>query len=188
MVPPGFAAELRRAAAASGVVPRLVAEQPEEWRLGRLTVVIDHGRGTAQVRYARNAVARSPSAPGELVASCDRALAKLAAGSLEPERFGPAAAAAYAAMLARAGQLPGHRVDIVDLWPEIARAAGRDRYSRAQLAWDLARLRAERGLVLPEGRIVLDVATGRAAASRRIWVEDASGAGQYYRSFRLVPP
>src|SRR5690349_3340464 len=134
MVAPGFAAELRRAAAASGVVPRLLAEHPEEWRLGRLTAVIDRARGRAQVRYARNAIARARCDAGELVASCDRALARLEAESVAPERFGAAAAAAYAALRARDGQLPGHRVEITDLWPEIARAIGRRRYSRAQLA------------------------------------------------------
>jgi hypothetical protein len=35
---------------------------------------------------------------------------------------------------------------------------------------------------------MLDVATGQAASQKRrvVWIEDESGAGQYYGSFRLV--
>src|SRR5262245_50967523 len=69
MIGPGFSKELRHAAAASQVVPRLVCEAPEEWRLGPLTVVLDAGAGTAQLRYARLSVARAPGDAAEIMAA-----------------------------------------------------------------------------------------------------------------------
>lgn len=179
----GLAAELRREAESRGVTLRLVAERPPEWRLGALTVVIDAGRNSATLRYARNLVARAPCDAGEVMAAWERALARLASDSIEPERFGEALAAGYAAARAAEGQ---ERVELVALWEEVARAPGRRRYTRAQFAWDLARLRRERGLDLPAGRIALDVATGRPSARLRFWIEDERGTGQYYRFFRLI--
>src|SRR5688500_12984440 len=91
----GFGRELRDAAAPVGIAPRLLAEAPEEWRLARLTVVVDRRRDTAQIRYARNPIARARCDAGQVIASCRRALDRLTAESLEPERFAPAIAAAY---------------------------------------------------------------------------------------------
>jgi hypothetical protein len=172
-----FAVELRRAAAAIGLTPRLVAEEPAEWRLGRVTVVVDRVRGAAQVRFARVAVAKVAWDAGLVVAACSRVLARLQAESLSPEQFAGALVAAY----------PGGAVPLVELVPRVARAAGRRRYTRAQFVWDLARLRSERGLVLPQGhRIAVDVATGAGAPARALWIEDESGTGQYYRTLRLL--
>jgi hypothetical protein len=72
--------------------------------------------------------------------------------------------------------------------PAVGRAAGRRTYSRAQFAWDIARLRRERRLQHGGQRVLLDVATGAETTQRRrvVWIEDESGAGQYYGSFRLV--
>lgn len=177
-----FAADLRDAAAEVGLRPRLVAEAPEEWRLGLLTVVVDRRRGTAQVRYARTPVGRSACEAAAVIAACRRAAERLAKESIAPDRFAPALAAGYAAL---AGQR-GAPVPLLALWPEVGRAAARRRYPRAQFAWDVARLRRERGLVLPEGRISIDVATG--TPGRAVWIEDEAGTGQYYRSLRLVAP
>lgn len=181
MVPAGFGGRLRRAAAASGVPLRLIAEHPEEWRLGRLTVALDRQRDAAQLRYARVQVARARCDVGEIMAGWQRALDRLAAESVAPDAFARALVAAYAA----AG---GGRVELAALHAQLPAAIGRRRYSRAQFAWDLARLKSEGGLSLPEGRVVLDVATGRPAARQLVWVEDERGTGQYYRFFRLVPP
>jgi len=79
-------------------------------------------------------------------------------------------------------------VPVAELHAELSRRAG-GRYPRAQLAWDLARLRRERRLV-SAGRLRIDlgVATGFATARKRsvLWVEDESGAGQYYQTFRMI--
>jgi hypothetical protein len=149
--------------------------------VGRVTVVIDRRRGAAQVRYARNPIARAPCDAAQVIAACRRAVARLGRESLDPDRFGPALAAAYTSHLA--GRPVGERVELPLLAAAVGRAAGRRRYSRAQLAWDLARLRSERGLSLPEGRIGLEAATGR----RRFWIEDETGTGQYYGVLRLLP-
>ncbi len=159
------------------MVPRLVAEAPEEWRLGRLTVLVDRARGAARVRFARVPVARAGLDAGEVVAACRRALARFQAESLAPDQLAAALVAAY----------PGGAVPLLDLVPRVGRAAGRRRYSRAQFVWDVARMRSERGLVLPQGRrIAVDVATGAGAPAGSLWIEDESGTGQYYRTLRLL--
>jgi len=181
-----FPAELKRQAAALGLVPRLIADSPEEWRLGQVTVVVDRRRGTAQIRYAREALARARCEAEDVLRAWRRALDRLAGEAMEPDRFLPALSDAYAQLLA--GRQPGERVPLVDLIPAVARAAGRRSYSRAQFAWDIARLRRERRLQHDGRRVLLDVATGTATSQKRsvVWIEDESGAGQYYGSFRLV--
>jgi hypothetical protein len=158
-------------------VPRLIADLPEEWRLGRLTVLVDRRRGSAQIRFARQVVAKCAVDADAVVDGCRRALTRLQAESLEPEAFAAALVAAHG----------GGAALLVDLVPRVGSAAGRRRYSRAQFVWDLARLRSEHGLALPQGRrIAVDVATGAGAPARAIWIEDESGTGQYYRALRLL--
>lgn len=183
-----FPAELRRQAAAHGLVPRLLADSPEEWRLGLATVVVDRRRGTAQIRYAREALARASCDAGDVLAGWRRVLDRLGRESLAPDQFLPALGAAYADCLTRARGKPGDRVDLAEMVAAVGRAAGRRTYSRAQFAWDIARLRRERRLEHDGRRVLLDVATGTAPVQRRrvVWIEDESGAGQYYGSFRLV--
>ncbi len=183
-----FPAELKRLAAGVGLVPRMVSESPEEWRLGPATVVVDRRRGTAQIRYAREPLARAGCDAEEVLRGWRRALDRLASESLAPDQFLSALSDAYAQLLERSGRPAGERVSLADLIPHVARAAGRRSYSRAQFAWDIARLRTERRLHHDGRRVMLDVATGQAASQKRrvVWIEDESGAGQYYGSFRLV--
>jgi hypothetical protein len=178
----GFGQELRRAAAGVRIVPRLVAEAPQEWRLGPLTVVVD--ADAAQLRYARVPIARARPAPADIMTAWRRALAGLVSRSIPPDELLPLLAAAYRELLA--GQPRGSRVPLVELRDELAR---RREQTRAQFSWDVARLRRERRLIHDGQRIDLGVATG-AAPSRRssvVWIEDDSGAGLFYQSFRLVP-
>jgi hypothetical protein len=183
-----FPAELRRLAAAYRVAPRLVADSPEEWRLGPATVAVDRRRGTAQIRYAREPLARARCEAEDVLAGWRRVLDKLERDSLAPDALLPALDAAYADCLARARAVPGARVALADMIAAVGRAAGRRTYSRAQFAWDIARLRRERRLQHDGRRVFLDVATGATPTARRraVWIEDESGAGQYYESFRLV--
>ncbi len=184
MIDPSFGKELRRAAteAAPGLVPRLVAEQPQEWRIGSLTIVV--ARGTAQLRYARQPIGRATAEADAVVAAWRRALITLTARSLDPDRFLPLLGAAYLAALGT--RAPGERVELTALRAEIARLVRG--HTRAQFAWDLARLQRERRLSLGGARIDLGVATGNAAshASRVVWVEDESGSGHYYQYFRTL--
>jgi hypothetical protein len=183
-----FPVDLRREAAAHGLVPRLIADSPEEWRLGPATVVVDRRRGTAQLRYAREVLARARCDAEDVLAAWKRALDRMARDSLAPDRFLPALASAYADCLERARGAPGARVDLAEMVAAVGRQVGRRTYSRAQFAWDIARLRRERRLQHDGRRVLLDVATGAAPLQRRrvLWIEDESGAGQYYGSFRLV--
>jgi hypothetical protein len=190
MTGPGFSKELRDAAAARDVVPRLGAERPEEWRLGPLTVVLDARAGTAQLRYARLPVARAAGEAAAIMAAWTRALAQLERRSLPPDQFLPLLATTYAHLVTQSARAPGDRLALPALREHVAKSIRG--YTRTQFAWDLARLRRERRLVHEGLRIDLGVATGHAAArsSRVVWVEDESGAGQYYETFRMLkePP
>jgi hypothetical protein len=162
----------------AGVVPRLVGEQPQEWQLGALTVVID--RDAARLRYAREPVGRAKPSAGAIATAWRRAIARLGTRSRAPDRLLAELVAAYAAVVARAGAPEGAQVALVDVRAELG-------YPRAQFAWDLARLKRERRLVIDGRRIDLSVATGHATArrSRVVWIEDDAG-GAYYEMFRLV--
>jgi hypothetical protein len=186
MIGPGFSKELRNAAAASHVVPRLICESPQEWRLGPLTVVVDGRAGTAQLRYARQSIAKAGVDAAEIMDAWTRALATLSKRSLAPEKLLPMLAATYRDLLARDRRGAGERVDLAELREQVV--AARRGHTRAQFAYDLARLRSERRLVHEGLRIDLGVATGMATSrsGRVVWIEDESGAGQYYQTFRMV--
>src|SRR5882672_7910288 len=102
--------------------------------------------------------------------------AREAVGSSPPTP--EALAAAYAAVLRRRGGRPGDRVPLVELRDELGG-------TRAQFAWDLARLRRERRLVVGGHRIDLGVATGHAAARRSqvVWLANDGGGGYFLQSF-----
>lgn len=168
-------------AAKLGTAPRLItAGPPAEWRWGALTVVITRTR--ASVRYAREPVGSSAPYPEAIVDALHRARARLEARSRDPDRLLPALATAYAAVLRARRAAPGDRVPLVEVRDALAEA------SRAQFAWDLARLRREQRLVIAGRRIDLGVATGHATSRRAsvVWVEDDGGGGMYFASFRLI--
>lgn len=162
-------------------VPRLIAPgPPPEWRIGELTCVI--GAERAELRYAREPVGSSRPTPHAIAQAVQRARDRLAARSRPPDQLLPALAAAYAAVLGRHGARPGDRVQLVELRDELAGT------TRAQFAWDIARLRRERRLVIAGRRIDLGVATGHAVArrSRVVWIENEGGGGSYFQTFRLI--
>jgi hypothetical protein len=179
MPSPGKA--LLRPVSGAAVVPRLIAAgPPPEWRLGELTVVI--GARRAELRYAREPVGSSRPAPDAIVEAVRRAGQRLAARSRGADELLPALAAAYAVVLGRHDARPGDRVPLVELRDELAGC------TRAQFAWDVARLRRERRLVVGGRRIDLGVAAGHATGrrSRVVWIEDEGGGGRYFQSFRLI--
>ncbi len=178
-----------RSLAGTKVVPRLIADRPrQEWRVGVLTFVV--GEQRAELRYAREPVGWArPRAP-EIVAALRRAIDRLRERSLPPDELLPGLAAAYDAVLVRSGRRPDARAPLVELRDELAQHRGRRSrpYTRAQFAWDLARLRLEQRLVVDGRRIDLGIATGHAAArrSRVVWIENDGGGGAFYESFRLI--
>jgi hypothetical protein len=157
------------------VVPRLVAERPEQWRLGAITVVV--GSARAQLHYAREPIGWAPPRPTDIAGAWRRALARLEARSIAPDQLLPRLVAAYA-KLGRAGD----RVPLVEIRAALAG------YTRAQFAWDLARLRRERRLVAGDRRVDLGIATGHATSrrSRVVWIEDDGGGGAFYEWFRMI--
>src|SRR5262245_41639036 len=160
--------------------PRVVSGGPRpEWRLGELTVVI--GADRAELRYAPEPVGFAGPTREAIGEAVERARQRLAARSRPPDELLPQLAAAYDAVLARRRARPGDRVPLVELRDEIAG-------TRAQFAWDLARLRRERRLVIAGRRLDLGIATGHAAAhpSRVVWIENDGGGGSYFQSFRLI--
>jgi hypothetical protein len=162
--------------------PRLITGGPRpEWRIGDITVVI--GPARAELRYAREPVAFCRPTPAAITEAIPRARARLAARSRAPDELLPALAAAYDAVLGERGGRSGDRVLLVELRDQLGG------YTRAQFAWDLARLRRERRLAIGGRRLDLGIATGHATArrSRVVWIENEGGGGSYFASFRLIP-
>jgi hypothetical protein len=176
----GLGRELAGALAGTDVVPRLVAELPEpEWRIGPLTVVV--GKTQARLRYAREPVGTARADATAIAAAWRKALDRLRARSRAPEELLPQLADAYKRALARHGARD--RARLVDVRAELAG------YTKAQFAWDLARLRRERRLTVGGCRVEIAIATGHATAqrSRVVWIEDDAGSGAWYETFRLIP-
>jgi hypothetical protein len=179
------ATRTRRGGSAPAAVserPRLIDPgPPPEWRFAGLTVVIAPER--AELRYARERVGSASPRPDAILEAVARARRRLEARSREPGELLPALAAAYAVLLGRRAGRPGDRVPLVELRDQLA-----DR-TRAQFAWDIARLRRERRLVVDGRRLDLGVAVGHEAQhrSRVVWIENEGGGGSYFASFRLIP-
>src|SRR5690242_8020809 len=130
---PGSGKKLGRSTARAETAWRLVTSgPPPEWRLGELTVVV--GQTRAQLRYAREPVGFSRPIPEAITEAAQRAQRRLDMRSRAPDELLPALAGAYEAVLARRGARPGDRVPLVEVRDELAG-------TRAQFAWDLARLR-----------------------------------------------
>lgn len=185
-----FVKDLHQACREHGVVPKRVSERPEEWRLAPFTLSVDRRRDRATLRYARRAMTRClPCDANDVLNACQRVAAKLTAGSLAPDTLLPLLAQAYDT----ARDADGARVALPEFCNEVARLATdrseQRRYTRAQLAFDLARLRREQRLQIDGRRIDLGSATGGLAAkkSRVMWIEGPPGTGQYYATFRLMP-
>lgn len=183
-----FSKELHDELAAIGVRARLIEDRPERWRVGSMVLSVDRAGDRATLQYARQPVARGLRCDAAAVAAgYRRAAERLAAGSLSPAEMFEALASAYGAALAERGAPAGSRIALVELASGVAGAAGRS-YSRAQFAYDLARLRRERQLCQNGARIELGVATGTDAArkSKVVWIDDG-GSGQYFATLRILP-
>ena len=185
----------------AGAKPALKAEQPPEYRAGRFHVLPDYAAESAALVFARLPVEDGIALDADAVlAAWRRAGERLATASADPERFGAAISGAYRALLARKNKPAGDRVELADLYAEVAFALQPERfredvdrrtltpYPRVQFVWDLLRWRSERGLIAGDQRGDVGVAVAGAATSKKraFWLEDDLGAGQFYSSFRLV--
>jgi hypothetical protein len=187
---------------AAGAAPALRGESPPQYRVAPLVAVLDFDAEDVELEYARLPVARGIAMDADRVlAAWKAAVERLAKASIPPDRFGEVLAGAYRALLARRGRPPGERVELADLYAEVAFGVQPARvaeefgrrtvadYARWQFIHDLMRLRRERHLAAGAGRADLGVAVAGAAAQpkRAFWLEDDAGAGMFYTSFRLVP-
>src|SRR5262249_44548302 len=132
-------------------------------------------------------VSRIPLRAASILNAWHRARSLLIHGSLAPDTLLPVLAGIYGRLLHRGGKPPGDRVPLRELVARLRRS--RRGYSRAQVAFDLARLRCERRLHHGIWRIDIGIATGLDAADpkRVVWIEDQWGSGHYYLYFRMLP-
>lgn len=183
------------------IVPRLRAENPPEYRVSPFTIAFDFTSESAEIRYSRLPFAKTSNLDGgSLLTVWRNAKELLDKSSTDLDRLTGALTSAYRALLARKGGCPGDRVELHELYPEIAFTLQPQKfydevdrrnlvsYSRVQFVHDLTRLRSERKLAVGEYRADIGVAHADSASSRRraFWLEDETGQGTYCTTFRLV--
>src|SRR5262249_62051516 len=118
-----FRRQLLDAASKRGIVTRLVSAQPEQWRMGPLTLHIDHRRTCAELRYARApVVSRIPLRAASILNAWHRARSLLIHGSLAPDTLLPVLAGIYGRLLHRGGKPPGDRVPLRELVARLRRS------------------------------------------------------------------
>jgi hypothetical protein len=189
-----LAQELRAACDLAGLSARVERRSPLELRVEPFSVEVDVELDRAVLRFARLEVGRARADAAELLSARARALEALDGRPWEP--------AAFVARLRLAWErCGGGWTPIVEVLPELAfllqppsfRAdpcpATFQPYGRAQLAWDLWRLRRDRALVTGGLRLCLGPATAGTVADRDgvLFLEDPSGHGQWTRTLRFSP-
>jgi hypothetical protein len=188
----------------------VVTTAPLELRISPLAVVFDEDLESATLQFARETLARVPAEAGAVLAAHAAAVAALDGPGWDPAaRFEQLRAAWQArgggwqdlcATLAPLVPL----VPLVPLSPAVpppvdpagppaggaAPAVGMAPVPpRAQLAWDLWRLRRDRALCSGGLRLCLAPATGGAVQHKDVvlMLEDDEGRGQWHRSFTFAP-
>ncbi|MBL8615160.1 MAG: hypothetical protein JNM72_06085 [Deltaproteobacteria bacterium] len=192
-----LAAGLREGCAAAGRALRVVTTAPLELRISPLAVVFDEDLERATLQFARETLVEVPATAGAVLAAHAAAVAALDGPRWDPaERFDQL----HAAWAARGGgwqdlcaTLPAaegpHPPPEAELAPKAAPVEGLAPIPpRAQLAWDLWRLRRDRALSRGGLRLCLAPATGGAVQDKNIvlMLEDDEGRGQWHRSFSFV--
>lgn len=190
---PTLARQLRQAADAGGPELVVLTRDPLELRLPPLGVLVDVDADRADLTFGRELLARTGARADEILAARDAALAAL--------HEHPWDAADFHRALRTAWQRRGADwVELVDLLPDLVLALQSDRwrrdpsarlfrpYSRAQLCYDLWRLRRDRALTVDGWRLSLGSATGDSTRDKKrvFWLEDDRGRGQYFLTLRFV--
>lgn len=186
---------------ADDVVARRLTDDPPVWRLAPFTLQLDLTTETATLHFARIPVGRPIPLDAALVGEAwRRERDEMLRHSTPPDRFLAALSSAYKAALGRRGRPDGERVELRDLYPEVAFALQPGKfledvkktalfeYGRPAFVSDLMRLVREGRLRHGSLRVDLGVAVADAASSRKraFWIEDDAGTGMFYASFRLV--
>lgn len=191
---PRLASALRDACAAASIDLVVLTRDPLELRLPPLGVSVDVARDRADITFGKQVLTSCGAQADAVIAARQQALDQLQQIPWDP--------AALHGSLRRAWQ----RLGAAD-WQELTQvlpllafelqdarflrdpvSAHYRPYSRAQLAWDLWRLRRDRALTSDGWRLTLGSATGGSTRDKKrvFWIEDDQGRGQYYLTLRFV--
>lgn len=191
-----LSADLRAGSDAAGIELLVITRDPLELRLPPIGVRVDVEAGKSVLTFGREEVATADASAAGILAARTAAVAAL-------EGKGWDAAALHLRLRrawSRAAAEPGAWAEIAEILPELAflsqpkafRADPSPRrfvpYARAQLCYDLWRLRRDRALTQDGWRLTVAPATGASTKdkSRVFWLEDDRGVGQYHLTLRFV--
>ena len=185
--------ELKAACEGAGLPLRVISrEDPIELRIPPLAVVLDFDKGVADIRFARQSLGQCGATVADILDAHRKAMAALET-AFEPQRFFEDCLTAYHMSLVALGRKRGERVELNDFIASLAlrmqskkfheepSAHNYRGYTRAQLAYDVLRLRKAGALTQAGKRINFGVATGTTASkkSRVLYMEDGDGKGEY---------
>ncbi len=195
----GFMQKLKARAKMEELEIDKISESPLVLYIAPLTVEVDFDDGGARLLFGHEPIDEVPIDAAAVLKRRKEAVEMLESGLMEPEAFFDTLYRAYQAVLAAEGGAAGERVDLVDVLVPLAMVrAGSDAlrkkgldameaYSRAQLAYQLARLRREGSLEMDGRRLDLGAATGGSTRKKRdvLYIPVGAKSGQYYRSLRF---
>jgi hypothetical protein len=196
-----LAAGLRAGCAEAGLPLRVVTTAPLELRISPLAVVFDEDLESATLQFARETLARVPAEAGAVLAAHAAAVAALDGPSWDPAARFDQLRAAWQARGGGWQDLCATLAPLIAAVPPPVDPAGPPAGGaapaeggapvppRAQLAWDLWRLRRDRALCRGGLRLCLAPATGGAVQDKDVvlMLEDDEGRGQWHRSFTFAP-
>ncbi len=195
-----LARELKAACSALGVPLSIVTRDPLEIRLAPLSVMIDLDQGRATLQFGRQELLHCPTDAAEIVTARTKALAQLERKGWTPEVFHGELREAWKKAAARGGR-GDDWIELAEVLPELAfsiqtRRWRRDPksrhytdYGKAQMIFELHRLRECGALSRDSWRLVLGPATGSSTRDkgRVFWIEDGTtGRGSYHLTLRFV--
>ena len=171
-----------------------------EVRIPPLSVVIDFAKSRAELRFARETVAKSAASADAILAAHAKALAVLD-GAFDPGEFFGRCRKAYLHALSDRSGRDGDRIEILDFLPYLAlqhqskrfranpTAANYRSYGKAQFAFDVLRLGKAGALASGGQRLNLGVATGTTASdkSRVVYLENELGQGEHKLTIYFTP-
>lgn len=186
--------QLRQQAAAVGLELVVVTRDPLELRLAPLGVTVDLARNKAVLQFGKNEVESCGAQAAEILQAHQRAIRSLERRPWDPMAWSRALRSAWS----RSGG-DGWK-ELGDVLPALAFELQDERfrrdpspktfqaYGRAELAYDLWRLRRDRQLTVDGWRLTLGPATGGSTRDKRLvhWLEDEHGRGQYFLTLRFV--
>jgi len=195
-----LARELKEGCAARGLRLLVITKDPLEIRLPPLGVRIDLEKSRAAIVFGQVELAACAATATEILEGRRKALEALGRRKWSPPEFHAQLREAWAAAARRQGR-PDGWVELADVIADIAvavqgpkwrrdpTARNFESYGKAQLLYDLHRLREAGAASLDGHRLVLGPATGASTRdkSRVFWVEDAEGRGAWHLTLRFVP-